>query len=69
MRKLLAKERVGSKVQKLPDVAKTPFQRVLAPPKVEEAKEKLRELYRTLSPVGLRLRIEKDLEQLRRLYE
>jgi hypothetical protein len=34
----------------------------------EEKKEKLREVYRTLNPVELRRRIEKNVEKLRRLH-
>lgn len=69
VRKLIAKEREGSKVRKVYDVAKTPFQRVLSAPDVrEEAKEKVREVYRTLNPLELRRRIERNLEELRRLH-
>jgi hypothetical protein len=69
VRKLLEKKREGSKVRKRYDVAKTPYQRVLASPDVsEEKKEKLREVYRTLNPVEFRRRIEKNLERLRRLH-
>jgi hypothetical protein len=57
VRKLLEKKREGSKVRKKYDVAKTPYQRVLASSEVsEEEKEKLREVYRMLNPVVLRRR-------------
>jgi hypothetical protein len=69
VRKLLEKKREGSKVRKKYDVAKTPYQRVLASSDVgEEEKEKLREIYQTLNPVELRHRIEKNMERLRRLH-
>jgi len=68
VRKLVSKERVGSKVRKRYDQAQTPYQRVLVSPLVsEEDKAKLRELYRTLNPVELQRRIHRNLEQLRRL--
>lgn len=52
--KLLSKERLGSKVKKTYDDAKTPYQRVLASPQVsEEVKDALRKQYLTLNPVAL----------------
>ena len=58
--KLLSKERLGSKVKKTYDEAKTPYQRVLASPQVsEEVKDALRKLYLTLNPVALLRQIEK----------
>jgi len=69
VRKLIAKERKGSRVRKVYDVAKTPFRRVLVRADVDEAeKERLRELYRTLNPVELRRRIEENLRALRGLH-
>lgn len=69
VRKLMAKERVGSKVRKRYDRAQTPCQRVLASTEVDEVgKERLRELYRTLNPVALRRRIDENLEKLWRLH-
>jgi hypothetical protein len=66
VRKLLSKERVGSKVRKKYDLAQTPYQRVLASPLVSKEDEaKLRELYRTLNPVKLQRRVRRNLEQLR----
>ncbi len=70
VRKLLSKERVGSKVRKKYDLAQTPYQRVLASPLVSKEDEaKLRELYRTLNPVKLQRRVRRNLEQLRGLHE
>ena len=55
MLKLIEKERVGSKVRKRYDTARTPYQRVLESPDVSEGdKERLRQIYLTLNPVALR---------------
>lgn len=63
--KLVEKRRVGSKVRKRYDTARTPYQRVLESPDVsEEDKERLRQIYFTLNPVVLRQRIDKNLEGL-----
>jgi len=70
MRKLLFKERVGSKVRKRYDQAQIPYQRVLASPLVgERDKAKLRELYQTLNPAELQRRVQRNLERLRGLHE
>lgn len=59
--KLVSKERVGSKVKKKYDQAKTPYQRVLESEQVsEEVKVRLRQQYATLNPVAL-------LRQMQRL--
>ena len=59
--KLLSKERVGSKVKKTYDSAKTPYQRVLESEQVsEEVRARLRQQYATLNPVAL-------LRQMQRL--
>lgn len=66
--KLVDKHRVGSKVIKKYDTARTPYQRVLESPDVSEAnKERLRQPYPTLNPVALRRRIDENLEKLWRL--
>lgn len=66
--KLVEKRRVGSKVIKKYDTARTPYQRVLESPDVsEQNKERLRQLYPTLNPVALRQRIDAHLDQLWRL--
>lgn len=58
--KLLSKERVGGKVRKKYDVAKTPYQRVLESEQVtDEVKATLQQEYLTLGPVTL-------LRQIRR---
>jgi hypothetical protein len=51
---LVEKQRHGAKVTKHHDRAKTPYQRVLDAPEVtDEAKQRLRQLYRTLNPAEL----------------
>jgi hypothetical protein len=66
--KLVEKRRVGSKVIKKYDTARTPYQRVLESPHVsQEAKERLRQLYPTLNPMALRQRIDENVQMLWRL--
>lgn len=63
--KLVDKRRVGSKVIKTYDTARTPYQRVLESPAVtEHTKQQLRQLYLTLNPVLLRQRIDENLAKL-----
>jgi hypothetical protein len=65
VQKLLEKKRVGARVVKKYDRAKTPYQRVLESKEVsEEVKEKLRTHYMNLNPVALRKEVEKGLEKL-----
>lgn len=53
--KCVEKKRIGSKIRKIYDVAKTPHERVLAHPKIlEESKEELARLFETLDPFKLR---------------
>jgi len=57
--KLTTKQRVGSKVKKRYDTAKTPYQRVLDFDQVaDEIKLRLRELYQSLNPAALLRTIE-----------
>lgn len=63
--KLVDKQRVGSKVHKKYDVARTPYQRVLESPQVaEEDKQRLRQRYATLNPVTRRKRIQANVKKL-----
>ncbi len=65
VRKLIRKERVGAKVRKYYAQARTPYQRVLAAPDVEEeTKRRLQELYLSLNPVKIRHRMEENLRKL-----
>lgn len=63
--KLVAKQRVDTKVRKRYDSAQTPYQRVLRSPDVDDAcKENLRRVYLGLNPVALRTRIDAHLKAL-----
>lgn len=66
--KLVSKTRIGSRVRKKYDKAQTPYQRIMASQHVDKiVKEQLTELYLTLNPVELKVRIEKNLDQLWKL--
>ena len=68
VRKLIKKERIGSKVIKRYDEAKTPYQRVLASPNIkEEIKVKLRKEYAMLNPAELKRKITKLQNKLLKL--
>jgi hypothetical protein len=63
--KLVEKTRVGSKVRKKYDTARTPYRRVLASPDIDaSAKDRLREPYLSLNPLALQRRIEANLKKL-----
>ena len=65
VRKLIRKERVGAKVRKIYDQARTPYHRVLSSPQVaEEEKARLRQIYIQLNPVEIRRRMEDNLRKL-----
>lgn len=65
VQKLMTKERVGSKVRKRYDTAKTPYQRVLESEHVsEKSKQQLREQYAELNPAALLRQIEALQEDL-----
>lgn len=65
VQKLLNKKRVGSRVVKRYDRAKTPYQRVLESEEVSvEIKEELKKHYMSLNPVVLRREIERGLERI-----
>ncbi len=62
---LVSKERDGAKLKCRYDTAQTPYQRVLDSPEVvEEAKERLRQLYATLNPAALLRQIHAAQEAL-----
>src|SRR5688572_6783218 len=68
--KLVHKERVGAKVIKRYDVAKTPYQRLLEAGVLEEAKRRsLEEQYQSQSPVHLKSQIDAALEKLWKLAQ
>ncbi|MDR7466018.1 MAG: hypothetical protein QN141_01930 [Armatimonadota bacterium] len=63
--RLVAKERVGAKVIRRYDQARTPYQRVLEAPEVSpSATQALRALYQTLNPVQVRRELERHLATL-----
>ncbi len=68
VRKLVKKERIGSRIIKRYDVAKTPFRRVLASPVIpEEIKMKLERQYDMLNPAELKRQITYLQNELLRL--
>lgn len=68
VRVLVAKERIGSKIRKRYDEAKTPFKRLLTYPKLDKkVKQALKRLYLKLNPVELLRRITEKQKRLRRL--
>ena len=68
VRKLIKKERIGSKVIKKYDQAKTPYRRVLASPDIEdEIKMKLKNQYDMLNPAELKRKINKLQNRLLKL--
>src|SRR5258708_14644627 len=57
--KLIKKERIGSKIKRIYDTPKTPYQRVLENKDIpEEVKQKLREQYNTVNPFALKRSID-----------
>ncbi len=70
LRKLLSKERVGSKVVKRYDRARTPYQRLLETGALgEEKRDELARLYRSLNPAKLKREIDETLEGLWKLAD
>lgn len=68
--KLVDKERVGAKVKKRYDKAQTPYQRLLEAGVLGEAdRQALEQLYRSLNPVELRAKIDRELDVLWRLAD
>lgn len=63
--KLKTKQRVGSRVKKTYDVAKTPYQRILESGVLtEENKMRIQALYKTLNPMDLKRKINKLTDKL-----
>jgi len=68
VRKLIKKKRMGSKITKTYDKAKTPYRRVLASPDIEdEIKMKLKNQYDMLNPAELKRKITKFQNRLLKL--
>lgn len=68
--KLILKERVGGKIHRVYDRAKTPFKRLLESPDIsEEKKQELKSIYQSLNPAHLNRQIDKKLDILYKFYE
>ena len=68
VRKLIQKERIGSKIMKRYDVAQTPYRRVLASPDIpDEIKMKLQRQYDMLNPAHLKREITRLQDELYRM--
>jgi len=68
VRKLIKKKRMGSKITKRYDKAKTPYRRVLASPDIEnKIKVKLKNKYAMLNPAELKRKITKLQNKLLKL--
>ncbi len=68
--KLVEKRRVGSKVKKKYDRAKTPFRRVLESPVIDKkAKDALAQEYEELNPAALKRKITRLQEELERVNQ
>ena len=68
--KLILKERVGGKIHRIYDKAKTPYQRLMDSPKVSQTKkQELQTIYLSLNPAELKRQIDKKLDMLYKFYE
>lgn len=68
--KLISKDRIGSKVRKKYDKAKTPYQRVLESPDVDESvKQTLRETKAKLNPFILQAQLQEKLAYFHKLND
>jgi hypothetical protein len=65
--KCIEKKRVGSKIKKIHDTAKTPYERVLAHPKTStQTKETLTRLFETLDPFKLRKEVDALVHEIQK---
>jgi transcription initiation factor TFIIIB Brf1 subunit/transcription initiation factor TFIIB len=68
--KLQSKERIGGRVKRKYEVAKTPYQRLTASNQIpEEVVEELRMTYLSLNPAELKRSIDAKLAELYQAYE
>ncbi|MFH1968624.1 MAG: hypothetical protein ABIJ84_04515 [bacterium] len=68
--KLILKERIGGKIHRVYDKAKTPFQRIMESPEIlEDKKQELKSIYQSLNPAELKRNIDKKLDMLYKFYE
>jgi len=66
--KCIQKKRIGSKIKKVYDVAQTPYERVLAHPKIQETTKKtLMFLFESLDPFKLRKEIDDIVRKIQKL--
>jgi len=63
--KLMKKERIGSRIKRVYDTAKTPYQRVMEDKSVPEpVKHQLTQHYQSLNPFALKRAIDKKLQRI-----
>ena len=68
--KLISKERIGGKIHRKYDIAKTPYQRVIESKEVpEEKKQELKKIYQSLNPAQLKRTIDRKLDLLYKTYQ
>jgi hypothetical protein len=68
--KLISKERIGGKIHRKYDTAKTPYQRVMESKEVPKArKQELEKTYNSLNPAQLKRTIDKKLSLLYQAYQ
>ncbi|MDI6829696.1 MAG: hypothetical protein QME62_14550 [Armatimonadota bacterium] len=68
--KLASKERIGGKIHRKYELAKTPYQRVMESKEVpENKKQELRKIYQSLNPAELKRAIDRKLDLLYKAYQ
>ncbi len=68
--KLISKVRIGGKIHRKYDVAKTPYQRVMESKEIpENKKQKLKKIYLSLNPAQLKRTIDAKLDMLYKTYQ
>jgi len=68
--KLVLKERIGGKIYRKYEIAKTPYQRVMESKEVSlEKKQQLKRIYQSLNPAELKRTIDKKLDLLYKAYQ
>jgi hypothetical protein len=66
--KCIEKKRIGAKIKKVYDIAKTPYERVIAHPKIlDKTKETLTRLFESLDPFTLRKEIDDLVRKIQKL--
>ncbi len=70
LRKLNFKERIGGKIHRKYDVAKTPYQRIMESEEISEnKKQELKELHQSLNPAELKRTNDGKLDMLYKVYQ